>query len=356
MDLYHRSPDYRGQRPSPIRRLGQFCFVLMLLGGLAAGLFLLLFRGYVIEGPDGLQLQPPLLGAGTRTAPVSGAVSGVTLPEAPSAAELAPSPDPLQAVYLPQESLTQGNYKEVLYENRCNALLFDMKDRQGNLGFVSDQLLAIDSGASAADPERNDTIRAMNREEDLYTIARIACFRDDTLIARRPDLSLLRSSGSPWRDADDSSWLSPASGEVQRYLLDLCREAAALGFDEVLLTHCAYPTQGNLEELPDSYHDLDAAETVLEDFYSEVRALLEAEGVRLSLLWEDSPSDDQDRPLSGQSIQGVMLGAHRIWAFKPQAIQTLDAGQRPREDDTLVLIRSNPGETGASWAICPASF
>ena len=356
MDIYRRSPDYRGARPSPLRRLGQLFFALILLGGLAAGLFLLFFRGYVVEGPDGLQLQPPLLKAGTRAAPVSGTVDNVTLPEEPSAIAPTPSPDPLQAVYLPLDTLVDGSYEEALRQNRGNAVLFDMKDRRGNLGFVSEQPLAIDSGASAADPERNDTISAMNREEDLYTIARIACFRDDTLIAQRPDLSLLRVSGSPWRDEDGAPWLSPASGEVQSYLLELCREAAALGFDEVLLTHCAYPTKGSLEDLPDACRDIDASETVLEDFYSEVRALLEQEGVRLSILWESSPSDDRGRPLSGQTVQGVMLGAHRIWTPEVQAVQTFDVGQPPREGSALVTIRSEPGDAGASWAICPAVF
>ncbi len=355
MDVYRRSPDYSGQRPNPLRRLGQLFFALLLLGGLGAGLFLLFFRGYVVEGPDGLQLQPPLLKAGSQTVQVSGTVDGIPATEDLPAAELAAAPEPLQAVYLPLTAITEDSYRQSLRQTGCNAVLFDMKDGQGSLGFVSDQPLAIASGASAADPERNDAIRAMNREDGVYTIARIACFRDDTLIAQRPDLSLLRASGSPWRDKDGDLWLSPASGDVQRYLLALCREAAELGFDEVLLTQCHYPTGGKLEELSDAYGDRDASAAVLEDFYSEARALLEAEGVRLSILWEEAPADDQGRPLSGQTIPGVMLSAHRVWVSEPQvrAVQAFDLRQHAREGSAVVTIRTDPGAAGTSWAICP---
>ncbi len=40
------------------------------------------------------------------------------------------------------------------------------------------------------------------------------------------------------------TWLDPTQETVQAYLIGLCRELADLGFDEILLTHCAYPTQG----------------------------------------------------------------------------------------------------------------
>ncbi len=358
MDVYRQGPDYSGQRSNPLRRVGQLFFGLLLLGGLTAGLFLLFFRGYVVEGPDGLRLHPPLLKAGSQTAQVSGTVSGISVSEDQPVAELAPSPEPLQAVYLPLEAMADGSYEKTLGQNGCHAVIFDMKDGHGNLGYVSDQPLAIASGASAADPERNDAIHAMNREESLYTIARIACFRDDTLIAQRPDLSLLRVSGSPWRDKNGDAWLAPASGDVQRYLLDLCREAAALGFDEVLLTQCHYPADGNFKERSDAYEDSATSEAVLEDFYSEARALLEAEGVRLSILWEEAPSDNQGHPLSGQTIQGAMLSAHRVWVWEPEmrAAEAFSVGPRAQEDSSVVTIRSDAGDSGTSWAICPKSF
>ena len=357
MDVYRRTPDYAGSRPSPFRRLGQLFMALILMGGFAAGLFLLLFRGYVAEGPDGLQLHPPLLKTGTQATEVSGTVSGITVTDVQSAPDQSPAPNPLQAVYLPLDSITDGSYEKVLPQNHCNAAIFDMKDAQGRLGFVSDHPLAIASGASAADPELNEAIRTMNQEDDLYTIARITCFRDDTLTAQRPDLALLRASGSPWRDKDGAPWLAPASGDVQSYLLDLCREAAALGFDEVLLTQCYYPTEGNLDEFSGTQYDSDAPETVLEDFYSEVRTLLQDQGVRLSILWMDTPVNEEGRPLSGQTLQGAVLGADRVWVLEAEkgAAQVFDP-QRTGGSNDMVFVMTNPGDTASSWAICPQDF
>ena len=34
---------------------------------------------------------------------------------------------------------------------------------------------------------------------------------------------------------------------MEAYLIGVCRELADLGFDEIVLTHCAYPTEGAVE-------------------------------------------------------------------------------------------------------------
>ena len=80
-------------------------------------------------------------------------------------------------------------------------------------------------------------------------MAQVSCLRDARLGGAEPGLALRRVSGSPWRDEAGHTWLDPAQEEVQTYLIGLCRELAELGFDEILLTHCAYPTQGRRDAL-----------------------------------------------------------------------------------------------------------
>lgn len=56
-------------------------------------------------------------------------------------------------------------------------------------------------GVSPADPAINGAIRGLNAGE-LYTVARVSCFRDNAI--PRADMSLgIKSSAGNWRDEGD---------------------------------------------------------------------------------------------------------------------------------------------------------
>lgn len=119
-------------------------------------------------------------------------------------------------------------------------VVIPMKGVDGRLGYVSRQSQAMDWGASSGDPARNEAIRAVTSREDLHTVALISCLADD-LAGQDRTLALLRESGSAWVDKSGQVWLDPAKEGTLSYLTEVCREAAALGFDELLLTDCRYP-------------------------------------------------------------------------------------------------------------------
>lgn len=128
-----------------------------------------------------------------------------------------------------------------------DTVVLPMQNEDGSLNYVSRLPLAVESGASWGDPARNQRLRALNERGELHTVAEISCLRDQVLIQNDPALSLRRVSGSPWRDGAGYGWLDPAERRVEAYLIGVCRELADLGFDEIVLTHCAYPTEGAVE-------------------------------------------------------------------------------------------------------------
>ena len=128
-----------------------------------------------------------------------------------------------------------------------DTVVLPMQNEDGSLNYVSRLPLAVESGASWGDPARNQRLRALNERGELHTVAEISCLRDQLLIQNDPALSLRRVSGSPWRDGAGYGWLDPAERRVEAYLIGVCRELADLGFDEIVLTHCAYPTEGAVE-------------------------------------------------------------------------------------------------------------
>jgi hypothetical protein len=81
----------------------------------------------------------------------------------------------------------------------------------------------------------------------VYTIARIVVFKDDVLARYRPAWALMDSrTGRPWVDQEGLAWIDPFQEEAWRYTLQLAREAAAKGFDEIQFDYLRFPSDGSI--------------------------------------------------------------------------------------------------------------
>ena len=77
-------------------------------------------------------------------------------------------------------------------------------------------------------------------------------------------------------------WADPSNQKVQDYLIGLMTELAQMGFDEIVLDHCGYPTQadGLLSNI--QYGDQTASQ-VMDAFLAKAVQALEPYGTKLSL-------------------------------------------------------------------------
>ena len=248
--------------------------------------------------------------------------AGVVIPEAlgpdrqeeavPAAAWTRTEPRPLRAAALSPEELDRAPRAAA----GKDGVMVTMKEADGSLAWVSALPLAADCGASFALPSRNEAIRAMNGTEGLYTVARVSCLRDDALGRARPDLTLKRPSGAPWRDEDGGWWLDPADREVLACCIGLCRELADLGFDEILLTDCRYPPGGAPAET-------EARQRTLEDFCRRLQGALAAYPAVLSVQGA-AEADSGQTPALLASFSGRVWTAEgdgeALAAFRPAII------------------------------------
>lgn len=169
--------------------------LLVLLVLSVAALFFL--EPYIRYSADGVRVELPFFGGSeteTEPDPPAGTVPiQITTPEpTPS-----PTPEPevdFRGVQLPAAALTDGTAQTQLEANRGTAAIFSMKEADGTLGYQSQTTL----GTSSDQEGINEDIQTLNGGE-LYTVARISCFRDNALPWNDRALGIHSNSGN-WRD------------------------------------------------------------------------------------------------------------------------------------------------------------
>ena len=113
-------------------------------------------------------------------------------------------------------------------ETELNAMVIDVKNDEGNVTFrltneeitqnipLLDQISEMQAGVRYI-----RDIQALMQElkdHNIYTIARIVCFKDPILAAARPELALTKPDGKPVTDANGLAWVNPYRQEVWEYL------------------------------------------------------------------------------------------------------------------------------------------
>lgn len=270
---------------------------------------------------------PSLFGGGEAPPEQPGSISVVVDPE-PSQPEEEPTVEEesspgMAAVELPVQSVLDGTAAAELEQAGANALVLRMKDQEGALAWASGQELAmsLELGAPA---EVSEALRQWNAGS-VYTVARVCCFRDNTVPYHRNSMALRASYGN-WRDELGLRWLSPASPEAQDYLVQLCAELAELGFDEILLECCAFPDRGNLEAV--SWGDMAEPaqrEQTAEEFLTRVRQALEPYETQLSVQVDEAVLEDGGGAGSGLTPAVLERCADRLWLLSEATAEELAA-------------------------------
>ena len=149
----------------------------------------------------------------------------------------------LRAIYVSADEITPEKIDEYLARLISgNALMLEMKTRQGSLMWDSQTKLAKDYGLYVASQQSSQFSEVMDKlnESGVYLIAKISCCIDE-LLATRTGSFFLANNGFPYRD-DNGTWLDPYSTDIRTYIVQLCSELYDMGFDEVVLADVLHPT------------------------------------------------------------------------------------------------------------------
>jgi hypothetical protein len=136
-------------------------------------------------------------------------------------------------------------------ETALNAIVIDVKDDVGYLLFPS--VAAAKYNPNANDKVYIDDIKAFVaklKEHDIYLIARIVAFKSPFYALNHPDRAIVyKDSGKLYTDSDRLPWVSPHDRIMWEYNVEIAKEAADLGFNEIQFDYVRFPAIGNPEAI-----------------------------------------------------------------------------------------------------------
>ncbi|MCX7670865.1 MAG: putative glycoside hydrolase, partial [Anaerolineae bacterium] len=213
-------------------------------------------------------------------------------PSAPSAPPIAAAGSRsryIKGIYVSYYALGSPEHmarvKNLLDTTELNAVVMDVKGDRGDLAYSSGVALAREIGADRR-PMVQDWAAFMRwfKERDIYTIARIVVFKDDRLVAGRPEWAVRDvTTGRAWKDGEGLGWGDPYRREVQDYNIALAVEAARQGFDEIQFDYVRFPSDGAVSRATFAGPNTASGRvTTIAGFLSRARQALEPHGVKLS--------------------------------------------------------------------------
>ena len=173
----------------------------------------------------------------------------------PSAQKLENPPHPIKGLYISAWTATNSKkIKELIQlvkETELNGVVIDVKDATGYFTYSVDVPLATKIGANNQIKIRDiDNFINQFHKENIYVIGRVQVFQDPVLAQGRPDIAIKDSkTGNIWKDNKGLAWLDPSSRIVWQYAVDIARDMANHGFDEVNFDYVRFPADGVIERL-----------------------------------------------------------------------------------------------------------
>ena len=313
---------YRGRRTvTDVLKLIAIILGVLVVLAVAGMLYL---QKYMVYTDEGVKLElPPFLQmlrgersseepGGSASLPDPGSVSVVVDPGGSASEPRQPDEtEPASfALALPVSDVVSGAAAARLAEAGADELILAVKTQDGKLAWLSGQGAAERSRVNGSQ-EATEAIRQWNQGE-VYTIARVCCFRDDSAPYYNNAMALRQGNGN-WRDELGLRWLSPANDRAQAYIAGLCGELAGLGFDEIVLEDFSFPVRGKVDRINrgDSY-DPARFSAELEDLLAQIQKAVEPYGTKISLRVERDTLAGAES-LSGVTPQLLEKYAARVW-------------------------------------------
>lgn len=195
-------------------------------------------------------------------------------------------PPVIKAVYATGWSAGSKGYQNYLRElfatTQINAVVIDIKDVSGYLSYKSGTKKVREYRAHEKKIANIDKLINDLHSQGIYVIAKIAVFKDLALAKSRPglaiyDKTLTQDVTKPvlWRDNNGMFWVDPSSSGVADYNIEIAKEVASHGFDEINFDYIRFPSDGKLKNMGFPFWDQKTKRNIIiKDFFKKAHEAL----------------------------------------------------------------------------------
>lgn len=129
-------------------------------------------------------------------------------------------------------------------KTEINAFVIDVKDDDGLLLWKMPEVVSkynLNSDAKAPIKDISAVMKKL-KDNNIYLIARIVSFKDPTYAKVNPDRTIIdKRNGKPFTNADGLVWVSAHDRKLWQYNIDVAKEAAKVGFNEIQFDYVRFP-------------------------------------------------------------------------------------------------------------------
>ncbi len=126
-----------------------------------------------------------------------------------------------------------------------NAVVINVKDDAGNITWQMNLPAAKAAGADSSQITNIGALLKTLKANHIYAIGRIVTFKDPVYAAAHPGQAVQAAGGGLWHDSMGEAWLDPYNRANWRYVVDVAKQAAAVGFQEIQFDYVRFPADGN---------------------------------------------------------------------------------------------------------------
>ncbi len=169
-----------------------------------------------------------------------------------------------------------------------NAFIIDVKDDSGNLLFPSDTgkkfMPEKNENATVSDRERMKAIIKKLKDENIYLVARIVCFKSPGFAKAYPEKAIVHKGTNNLFMHKGTYWASPYDRDLWEYNIAIAEEAADMGFNEIQFDYVRFPaTSGSQDKGLDFHNDKEETKSeAIHHFLKEAYARLSKKHVYLT--------------------------------------------------------------------------
>ncbi|OON97872.1 MAG: hypothetical protein ATN36_02320 [Epulopiscium sp. Nele67-Bin005] len=171
----------------------------------------------------------------------------------------------VKGIYLPTTKWEAiDEFIELANTTEINSFVLDMKNDKGYFLFSTDNpLIEQMIGQQIVGNKYLPDVLEKMENNDIHSIARVVAFKDSAIAKTHPDQMIKDYDGNIYTNAAGETWLNPYDERNWEYLLEVCKEVIALGFDEIQFDYIRFHESMN-EERVDLPTDKSKAEIITE--------------------------------------------------------------------------------------------